>query len=148
MEEDFYGWMLGFLLAGIPVVIMAFKWVEGMVESRLAGRMGICGESPQTLDCMEATRMMTGFVKDGLVSDGRALDECLEAGCDGFLTLHESKDIARLVCAAHEVGGRIVLRKVAAHDVECVANTELEVKRKLTGIDIRRARRIQRKSRR
>jgi hypothetical protein len=62
--------------------------------------------------------------------------------------LRDSKDIATLVHCVHKVGGRLVARRVDRKDIECKTNTVLEVKKKLTELDIERAKRVNRKYRR
>ena len=62
--------------------------------------------------------------------------------------MRKSKDIATLVHCVHKAGGRLVARRVERKDIECGENTVLEVKKKLTELDIERAKRVDRKYRR
>lgn len=107
------------------------------------GRTDVSTESARM-----ATEMMVRFMEEGMTADGREVDECMDAGCDGTYTLKDSSEAARLVALSHKTGGRLVLRKVAGKDIEAASNTVLEVKKKLTDLDIARAKRIERKYRR
>ena len=108
--------------------------------------MGIPGymDRPKTDDCAEAARMMVDFIGEGIVED-RKYNECSIAGCDGRNALRNSRDIANLVKVIHGSGCRLVLRRVADHDMEDPGNTTDEVKDKLADLDIARAKRIENK---
>lgn len=98
-------------------------------------------------DAITAREMMVDFLERKIREAGRRCDECKEAGCDGSLVLRDSMDIAKAIMLAHEVGGRLVLRKSGEGDVEDTLNTVLEVKKKLSEMDMERAKRLQRKQR-
>lgn len=104
-------------------------------------------DRPRTEDCIEAARMMVDFIGDGMDAE-RRFKECAIAGCDGSFVLRDSRDIANLVKAIHGSGCRLVLRRVADHDVEHQGNTKDKVQDKLSELDITRAKRIEEKYKR
>lgn len=99
-------------------------------------------------DANTAREMMVDFLEKKIRDVGRRCDECKEAGCDGSFVLRNSMDIAKAIILAHEVGGRLVLRKSGDGDVEDPLNTVFEVKKKLSDMDIERAKRLESKNRR
>lgn len=146
--EEFMNWF---------VYISTFVGIAGIILIRIhadtneveqAKRMGRTDRHIRMSDCRESVLMMVSFISGKLYNSGRKMDECGEAGCDGSSVLMGSKDISLLVKAAHSVGGQLVLRKESDLDIECDENTALEVKKKLTDIDIARAKRIRGKGRR
>ena len=148
MEEDAYGWLVGahWLLAAIAVV--AFKILSDIVTEKKSVTMGVRDFRITPEDSREAAKMLVDYLHECTEGEKRHHDECNQAGCDGLFTLRDSKDIATLVRCVHKVGGRLVARRVDRKDIECEMNTVLEVKKKLTELDIERAKRVNRKYRR
>lgn len=130
------------------VAVIAYKLLLGKVEGMRSSMMGVNDCDTSMEDSKESAGMMVQFIQDGMSGDGRIHNECMEAGCDGYFTLAESKDISFLVETAHLAGGRLVVRRVADRDIECASNTALEVKKELTDLDISRAKRIESRYRR
>lgn len=146
--EEFMNWF---------VCVSTFIGIAGIFLIRIhadtneveqARRMGRRDRRIRTSDCRESVVLLVSFISGKIHRSARKWNECQEAGCDGSSILMDSKDISVLVKAAHSVGGQLVVRKVADHDIECDKNTVLEVKKKLTDLDIERAKRIRRKERR
>lgn len=135
-----------FLLVLIGAIVV-FAWSMLWAKSKQNSRFKISNKEVFMDDCIEAAKMMVNFIYDG-IDEKRKHNECKDAGCDGYFTLLDSKDIASLVMISHKMGGRIVLRKIADNDIEKVDNTVLNVKKKLSELDISRAKRIDQKYRR
>lgn len=104
-------------------------------------RIGAVHEAPYE-ECEEAKRMLLKWIMDEFDNQGRVENDT-DAGCSSPYVMTESREITMLVKKVHENGGRLVLRKQADHDIECAANTGLEVRKQLSEMDIRRAKNIE-----
>ncbi len=148
MEEDAYGWLVGLHWILVLIAVIAFKILSDIVTEKKSMTMGVRDFRITPEDSREAAKMLVDYLHECTEGEKRHHDECMQAGCDGYMTLRDSKDIATLVHCVHKVGGRLVARRVERKDIECEANTVLEVKKKLTELDIERAKRVNRKYRR
>lgn len=145
MEEDAYGWLIGLHWLLVAIAVVAFKILSDIITERKSRIMGVRDFRITPEDSSEAAKMLVDYLHMATDGDKRHNDECGQAGCDGYPILRKSKDIATLVHCAHKTGGRLVARRVDRKDIECEANTVLEVKKKLTELDIERAKRVNRK---
>ena len=148
MEEDAYGWLVGLHWILALIAVIAFKILSDIVTEKKSVTMGVRDFRITPEDSSEAAKMLVDYLHECTEGEKRHHDECSLAGCDGLFTLRDSKDIATLVHCVHKVGGRLVARRVDRKDIECKTNTVLEVKKKLTELDIERAKRVNRKYRR
>ena len=148
MEEDINGWLVAAHWLLVVIAIVAFKICYDIITEKKSMMMGVrdFGITPE--DSSEAAKMLVDYLHGATDGDKRHNDECGQAGCDGYPILRKSKDIATLVHCAHKAGGRLVARRVERKDIECGENTVLEVKKRLTELDIERAKRVDRKYRR
>ena len=134
--------IIGFVLIVAAVFCMFYFTAKDMRRCRI--RL----EKISLDDAITARKMMVDFLEKKIREVGRRCDECKEAGCDGSFVLRESMDIVKTIILAHEVGGRLVLKKSGDGDVENPLNAVLDVKKKLSDMDIERAKRLERKNRR
>lgn len=134
--------IIGFVLFFAAIFCMFYFTAKDMKRCRI--RL----ENTSLDDAITAREMMVNFLEKKIRDAGRRCDECNEAGCDGSIVLRDSMDIAKAIILAHEVGGRLVLRKSGDWDVESPLNTVHEVKKKLSEMDVERAKRLERKKRR
>lgn len=143
MEECGFTWHFWAVVAACASILL---WIiTGMYfASKKATGFGCSGERVSTEDSAEATRMMVGYLSDMLRLQNKEFTET-SAGCDSLMVLKESNDIAKAVQIIHENGGRLVLRKTDSRDIENKKNTEMEVKKRLTALDIARSKRVKRK---
>lgn len=148
MEEDVYGWWFVAMMVVWLILFIAFKICSDIVTEKKSRMMGVrdFGITPENSG--EAAKMLVDYLHGATDGDKRHNDECGQAGCDGYLILRNSKDIAVLVRCVHKAGGRIVVRRVDRKDIEREENSVLEVQKKLTELDIERAKRVGRKYRR
>ena len=147
MDEPSYaiGWALLFDLVASVVLGICVGWSKG--EKMKA--FGVPAMKPDDEDCEESVVMMMDFLQDSMKDDrSRWQKECTNAGCRGSYVMKDSFDLRKLVKAAHMVGTRIVLRKKSDLDIERKENSKLEVLRVRSELDIRRAKRIEKKYRR
>lgn len=147
MEEDVNGWWFVAMMVVWTILLIAFKILSDIVTEKKSMMMGVRDFRITPEDSREAAKMLVDYLHECTEGEKRHHDECGQAGCDGLFTLRDSKDIATLVHCVHKVGGRLVARRVDRKDIECEANTVLEVKKKLTELDIERAKRVNRKYR-
>lgn len=148
MEEDVNGWLFVAYGLLVAIAVIVFKILSDIITERKSRAMGVRDFRITPEDGREAAKMLVDYLHECTEGEKRHCDECGQAGCDGYRTLRDSKDIATLVHCVHKVGGRLVARRVERKDIECAANTVLEVKKKLTELDIERAKRVNRKYRR
>lgn len=148
MEEEINGWWVVAMWIVLLVLIIAFKILSDIVTEKRCSMMGVRDYRITMDDSKESSRMLVEFIGECLDMDKRRFKECELAGCDGEMTIRNSKDVAVLINCAHKAGGRIVARRVDSKDIECEENSVFEVKKKLTAMDIERAKRIDRKFRR
>lgn len=135
-----------FTVISLFIAIAVMFHYAGRDAARLGANLGKI--DADTESARIAAEMMVRFMEEGMTADGRKVDECMDAGCDGSYILEDSSDVARVVELSHKTGGRLVLRKVAGKDIEAAVNTVLKVKKRLTDLDISRAKRIELKYRR
>ena len=148
MSEEILDWLFPVTMVAFLVGVIAIKVCSDIMEGKKSAMMGVRNFRTDAEDSREAAKMLVDYLHECTEGEKRHHDECNQAGCDGLFTLRNSKDIATLVHCAHKVGGRLVTRRVERKDIECEANTVLEVKKKLTELDIERAKRIDHKYRR
>lgn len=148
MSEEIINWLFPITMVALLVGIIAFKILSDIVTEKKSMAMGVRDFRITPEDSREAAKMLVDYLHECTEGEKRHHDECNQAGCDGLFTLRDSKDIATLVRCVHKVGGRLVARRVDRKDIECETNTVLEVKKKLTALDIERAKRVSRKYRR
>lgn len=148
MDEDINGWLVAVHWLLVAIAVIAFKICSDIIAEKKSMMMGVRDFGIKPEDSGEAAKMLVDYLHGATDGDKRHNDECRQAGCDGGSVLRDSKDIAVLVHCVHKAGGRLVARRVDGKDIECEANTVLEVKKKLTELDIERAKRVDRKYRR
>lgn len=148
MDEDVNGWWFVAMMVVLLILLVAFKICSDIITEKKSRTMGVRDFRIAPEDSREAAKMLVDYLHGCTEGENRHHNECSQAGCDGYMTLRDSKDIAVLVHCLHKVGGRLVARRVDRKDIECEANTVLEVKKKLTELDIERAKRVDRKYRR
>ena len=141
MEESVQVILLGVLLFVDLIAILAAVITRFVYGSRQWKRIGINGEEIKEEECREAAAMLTDFLDTKLDESGKRFEES-SVGTEGLMTLRESKDVMLLVKHVHECGGRVVIRKISGEDLERNENTALEVKKKLSDMDIERAKRV------
>lgn len=148
MSEEVLNWALPISMVVFIIGVIAFKICSDIIAERKSAMMGVRDFTIKLEDSSEAAKMLVGYLHGCTEGEKRHCGEWMYAGCDGFSTLWESKDVATLVHCVHKAGGRLVARRVEKKDIECDANTVLEVKKILSDLDIERAKRINRKYRR
>lgn len=148
MEESGYTWHF-WALVGCAISALLYGLSRMYFGGKTLKRMGATGENIKQEDCEEATSMIVDYLNHSLWDQGRARGFAeTSAGCDSLTVLRKSREIAEVIKEVHLYGGRLVLRKVDDRDIEDARNTPLEVKKYLTGLDIARAKRVERKYRR
>ena len=146
MEEVIFEW----LFLGLAICLLVSALGVGITNAYFGGKhLNRFGATSLVKfeDCEESKRMLLGFIEDALHEQKRR-ESATKVGCSGPFVLMNSKEIAILIKKVHETGGRLVLRKVSDCDIECPENTVLDVKKQLSEMDIRRAKKYQQKKRR
>ena len=137
------------LIPLVPFMSVVFGIVSWLYfGAKTADRMGVAAEKVKLEDAKTATEMMLDFLSNSMEGLDRKYNECKKAGCDGYIVMRESLDIAKAVMCVHRMGGRLVLRKKDDRDIENPANSVLDVSKILSEMDIARAKIIRRKYRR
>ena len=147
MFESILEWLFPLLIVCVIFAMLGLGITNAYYGSKQMRRIGAV-HMTQYEDCDEAKRMLVGYIEDALRKQERMGPDNRNIGCSSLWVLSDSKEITLLIKKVHENGGRLVLRKKSDCDIECPENTELEVRKQLTDMDIRRAKAIESRRRR
>ena len=136
--------ILNILPLGVPFSVFFWLGVKTYIDFQKEKVLGHAKKKPEYSDCKETARMMVEFIGERMNGKERQGKEC-GVGCDGNFTLSNSNEIAEMVRIAHHIGCRIVVKKVSEEDIEDPSNDKDTACRFLENLDIKRAKRIEKK---